>query len=326
MKVLVTGATGFVGSHLAEALVGAGCEVRALARPSSDTSLLTALDIEIAQGDITDVAAVEHAVKGCRLVYHLAAKTSHARLSRSQYYMVNVRGTENVAYAAIKADVERMIYCSSSGIYGAIKASPVDENTPPNPNSAYGKSKLSGEQVVRSYHEREGLPVVIARITSVFGPRSVPNWVGLFRAVATGRFRLIGTGENHCHLGYISDVVDGIRQCGDVRGIEGKSYIITGNEPVTVKEFVGMIAQKLGVPTSFGSLPAGPFRVFNDFAQIVYILFGIEIPYSRRCEFFLTDAVYNISKAQKELGYSPKVSMQEGIQQSVKWYREKGYL
>jgi len=127
MKVLVTGATGFVGGHLAETLVGAGYEVKVLARPSSDMSLLKKLNVEIVQGDITDVAAVERAVSGCRHVYHLAAKTSHGRLSRKQYDMVNVKGTDNVARAAMKANVERLVYCSSGGIYGMIQSPPADE-------------------------------------------------------------------------------------------------------------------------------------------------------------------------------------------------------
>jgi nucleoside-diphosphate-sugar epimerase len=326
MKALVTGATGFVGGHLAETLVGAGYEIKVLARPSSNLAVLRNLDVEIVRGDITDVAAVEQAVRGCRHVYHLAGKTSQGRLSRKQYYMVNEKGTDNVARASMKANVERLVYCSSGGVYGMIQSPPADENTKPNPNSLYRESKLLGEEVVRAYHKKDGLPVVIARITGAFGPRSLSNWLPLIQTIASKHFRLIGDGENHCHLGYISDVVDGMRRCGEVPGIEGKSYIITGKEPITVKQLVTMIAQELGIRDPPGSLPAGPFRVFNDIGQRVYRLWGIEIPHSHRYEFFLADAIYDISKAQNELGYAPNVSVREGIQRSVRWYREMGYL
>ncbi len=151
MRVLVTGATGFVGSHLAEALVNQGHEIRALVRQSGDTSLLKKLGVEVAYGDITDAAAVEGAIRGCQYVYHLAAKTARSGVSKKEYYAVNVEGTENVARAAIKANVERLVYGSSAGVYGTTTRTPVDENTKPNPNSYYRESKLLGEKVMLAY-------------------------------------------------------------------------------------------------------------------------------------------------------------------------------
>jgi nucleoside-diphosphate-sugar epimerase len=326
MKVLVTGATGFVGSHLTETLVGAGYELRVLARPTSDMSVFKNLDVEIVQGDITDAAAVERAVSGCRHVYHLAAKTSHTRVSQNQYYLVNVKGTDIVARAAVKANVDRLIYCSSGGVYGTITSPPVDEKTKPNPNSLYSESKLLGEDVALDYQKKHGLPIVIARITSVFGPRSVTNWLGLVKAINTKGFRIIGTGDNHFHVGYISDIVDGIRRCGEVQGIEGECYLIAGKEPVKVKQLVAMIAHELGISDPHARLPAGPFRVFSSLSEAMFRRFGVEVPPGQRYRLFLTDNVFDISKAQKELGYYPRVSTREGIQQMVKWYREQGYL
>jgi len=325
MRVLITGATGFVGGHLAETMVHEGCQVRAIVRRSSDTSLLKTLDIEIVYGDITDGAAVENAVRGCERVYHLAAKTSRVRSSRKGYYAVNIEGTEKVACAALKADVDRFVYCSSAGIYGAIHHPPVDEQTKPNPNSHYRQSKLLGEEVVLDYHKREGLPVVVARVTGVFGPRSLA-WLGLFQAVATRRFRIIGTGDNHRHIGFIADVVDGLKRCGEVAGIEGECYVITGKEPIRVKHLVEMIAQELGISAPRGRLPAGPFRAFTYLALKVYKSFGVELPYSCRYDLFLRDEKFNISKAQRALGYCPRVSMGEGIRQTIAWYRDMGYL
>lgn len=326
MRVFVTGATGFIGSHLTERLVDDGYTVKALVRESGDVSLLESHGVEIVYGDIRDLAAVEKAASGCEQAYHLAARTSrHRSSSRHDDYEINVEGTKNVAHAALRAGIQRLVYGSSAGVYGFIKNSPVDEETKPSPNTPYRESKLLGEESVLSYHKKEGLPVVIARLSSVFGPRS-QNWLSLFQAITTNRFRMIGSGENHAHMGFVSDVVDGLRRCAEVKGIEGEAYIIAGKEPVKLKQFVGMIADELGIGVSPARSPEFPFRVFHFLNSFAYRHFGFELPRSHTYELFLADRIFDISKAQKELGYDPKVSMRDGIRRTVEWYREKGYI
>lgn len=326
MKALITGSTGFIGSHLTELLLQEGCEVRALVRESSDVSLLKSLDVEIVYGDILDIDSLEKAVSGCEIVYHLAARTSHqASWLKQEDYAVNVEGVRNLADASLRAKVGRFVYGSSAGVYGFIKDSAVDEKTKPNPNNHYRKSKLLGENLVRSLHKKEGLPVVIARISSVYGPRSL-NWLGLFQSIATKRFRMIGSGENHVHLGYVSDIVDGLRGCADKADIEGECYIISGKETIKLKQFVDMIAEELGISISSARSPKFPFRVYNDIAAFIYRRSGLELPRVDTYELFLEDSVLSNSKAEKELGYDPKVSVKEGIQRTVKWYRENGFL
>ena len=324
MKVLVTGATGFVGSHLTERLVLEGYSVKALTREYSDVSLLKSLGVEIVYGDIRDVAALEKAVSGCEQVYHLAAATPWRGPSRQNYYTVNVIGTENLARAAIKARVNRLVHVSTAGVHGTIRIPPVYENSKTNPNSISHGTKLAGEKVVLSYYKREGLPVVIARLSSVLGPRAL-SWLGLFKSIAKGNFRIIGSGENHVHTGCVPDVVDALRRCADTMGVEGECYLIAGKEPIKVKEFLEMIAQELGVSASFVCLPAAPYRSLHILSTLIYRYFGF-LPHSNRYELFLTDRILCISKAQKELGYNPQVPMREEIKQTVKWYREKGYI
>ena len=326
MKVLVTGATGFVGSHLSERLTQERYEVRALVRESSDVSLLKSLGIEIVYGDILDIDSVQKAVSGCEIVYHLAARTSrHSSASNQDDYAINVEGTKRVVNAALEAGVGRLVYGSSVGVYGFIKSPPVDEQTTPNPNSYYRDSKLKGEVVVLSQWKNEGLPAVIARISSVYGPRSL-NWLGLFQALARRRFRMLGSGENHRDMVYVSDVVEGIKLCGVKKGIEGETYIISGKEPKTLNQLVYMIAEELGVNIPSIRSPEFPFRAWYDFATFIYMHSGFELPRAHTYELFLEDRVLNITKAQKELGYDPKVSVREGIQQAVRWYRENGYI
>lgn len=325
MKVFITGGTGFIGSHLAEKLLNEGYEVKVLTRSSSDTTLLESLGIEIVYGNLMDLSSLEKEIKGCRHVYHLAANTTLLGLPKTQYYSVNIKGTENVLYGAMKAQVDRLVYCSTTGVYGMITKPPVDENTNTNPNSHYRKSKLLGENVALSFHKNHGLPVVVARIGSIYGPRSF-NWLKLFQTVSKKRFRMIGSGENHLHMCYVTDVVEGLKLCANVDNIEGKTYIIAGKEPIKLKHLIDLIARELEIKCSYPTLPESPFHLFKSLSSFIYKSLGYELPFSNQIDFFLGDKNFNISKAQIELGYSPKVSMKEGIHNTVNWYREKGYI
>ena len=325
MNVLVTGATGFVGSHLTSTLVKQGNKVRVLARSSSNTTLLESQGVEICRGEITDAAAVEHAMKDCQQVYHLAAKMVAPKTPRSLYYKANVVGTQTVAQAALKAKVERLVYASSAGVYGVIKHPPVTEMTSLNPSSGYRETKFLAEQAVLSLHRQEGLPSVIIRLPGVFGPGSL-SLLGLVKAIASGQFRMIGTGENHDHLGYVSDVVDALQRCAQTQGIEGECYLIAGAESVKVKDLTRMIAQELGVSSAFGQLPIAPYRAFNGLAEAVYQQFKFDLPRIHRYALFLADKVLDLSKAKTQLGYCPTVSVEEGIRQTVQWYCEQGYV
>ena len=221
MKVLITGATGFIGGNLAEALVKEGHEVRALARLTSDTSRLKRLDVEIVNGDLRDEAATKTAVAGCERVYHLAAKTTKDHLTKRKYYAHNVQGTKNLAEAALNAGVRRFVYASSVGVYGTLANSGIDENTTPRPDSYYRETKYAGEKELLRLHKENGLPVVVARLGSVYGPGS-RVWLDVFRKVATGDFRIIGTGDNLNHWIYVDDLVDGLRRCAETTGVEGE--------------------------------------------------------------------------------------------------------
>lgn len=325
MKILVTGATGFIGSHLVEALVKKGRQVRAFVRPSSHTSFLTALGVELARGDLTDPAAVEEAVRGCQRVYHLAARTTSVGGAKTQMDAVNVRGTAHVALAALKANVERVVYGSSAGVYGTVQRLLINERTTPRPDSYYRSSKLLGEQCIFSFHERHGLPVVIVRLTSTYGPRSL-SWLGLFRVIAKRRFRLLGVGKNRIHLAYISDVIQGLLQCGEVPGIEGETYLLPGREAVELRWLATLIAQGLGQTATFPRIPLLPVRGFAKAAALLYKSMGIEVPYAQRYELFSKNAVFDGTKARRDLGYIPTVSLRDGIQHSIAWYREHGQL
>ena len=325
MNALVTGATGFIGSHLCEALAHRGYKVRALVRRSSDCALLERLNVEIIRGDLTDIPALQNAVENCRHVYHLAAQRTEKGSSRKQYFATNIQGTANLARAAVRARVERFVYVSSTGVYGVLKEVPANEKTQLRPNTYYRESKVSAEKTVLSAYRSQGLPAVIARISGVMGPRS-SSWLGLFNAIATGHFRSIDTGEKCSHIAYVADIVNGLRRCAETRGIEGECYLISGKEPIKTKDLIHLIDEKLGRDNRRAGVPAAPFSVLIDTAQVLYRLLGYELPYAHRYEFFVKDNIFDISKAEKELGYHPQVSAREAIQRTIEWHREHGHL
>jgi len=324
LKVLITGATGFIGGHLAEALVEEGHEVRALARETSDTSKLKKLDIEVLRGDIRD-AAVQRAIEKCDSVYHLAARTTKDHLSRREYYAHNLQGTKNVAEASRRCGVSRVVYASSVGIYGSLCNSSINENTPPNPDSYYRETKLAGEKEVLRLHREHKLPVVVARLGRIYGPGSL-SWIDLCRKIAIGNFRIIGTAENYDHMIYIDDLIEGLRRCGEVKDIEGRTYILNGSEPVQLERMLKMIAHELGVNSSLSRLPATPFRTYHRFNQFIFQSFRIQLPRALYYSLFFSNHLYDTSKAQKELNYYPKVSLKDGFRRLIKWYRESGLL
>lgn len=327
MKVLVTGATGFIGRHLVERLVAAGKHVKALVRPSANVAGLDALGVEIVRGDIGDADAVERAAGKCKIVFHLAAKTeSSGLLSRHDVQVANIQGAENVTRAALRADIERLVFCSSVAVYGRIaKNRLIDESTATDPDSPYGESKVLGEQVVLSARQCHGLPVVVARIATVWGPGTT-SWLGLFRSIAAGQFRLIGEGRNYHHIADVSDVVEGLLLCGSVKGVEGRTYILAGREPVQLNRLVEMIGEEVGTTGFPASLPAAPLHVYRVLDRMAVALIGRKLPRADRLALFLGDRRFDPGRARQELGYVPEIALKDTIHRMVEWFLAEGHL
>ena len=228
--------------------------MKALVTSSADAAWLEALGVEVVRGDIGDAYAVQRAADECGIIFHLAAKTEAAGLlSQQEVRVANVRGTENIARAALRASVGRLVFCSSVAVYGRMaKNRLIDENTETDPDSPYGGSKVLGEQIVLSARQREGLPVVVARLSTVWGPGST-SWLGLFRSIVSGQFRLVGAGTNFHHIADLSDVVEGLRLCASTKGIEGRTFILSGDEAVQLRRLVEMIGEEVGA-TRFSTL------------------------------------------------------------------------
>ena len=324
-STLVTGATGFTGSHLCRRLVAEGHHVIALVRPTSQTRELEAMGVECRVVDISDRAALRSAFPPVDVVYHLAAayRTEHA--DRSVFEQVNVRATENLLAMALEAGVGRFVHCSTVGVQGHIEDPPAREEYRFRPGDHYQRSKLEGELLARSYVDR-GLDVTVIRPVGIYGPGDL-RFLKLFRAIARGRFIMIGSGEVLYHLTFVDDLVEGFVRAGSSPAARGEVFTIGGPRYTTLRELVNLIADTLGRPHPRGRVPFWPVHAAAAVCEWVCRPLGVAPPlYRRRVEFFAHDRAFDISKARRLLGYEPRVDLEEGFARTAAWYREHGLL
>jgi dihydroflavonol-4-reductase len=326
LRVLVTGATGFTGGHLARTLASRGYQVRALARDPRRAESLHVSGIEIVAGDIVDGSSVQRACAGVRSVYNIAAIYRQAGLSDEIYRAVNATAARTVVEAAARAGVQRVVHCSTVGVHGDVEHPPANEDAPLRPGDIYQRTKLEGERLARDTGAREKIEVVIARPTGIYGPGD-RRLLKLFRGVARRRFVVLGSGRIFYHLTYVDDLVEGFRLCGEVPGVGGRTYILAGGEVTTLNELVALIAAESGVKPIPMRLPVWPFWIAGAACEAVCAPLRIEPPlYRRRVDFFTKSRAFDISRARQELGYSPAVSVREGIRRTLEWYRAAGWL
>ncbi len=324
--VLVTGATGFAGGHLCRRLRARGDEVRALARPTSNTSELEALGVEVASADITDAKGVEEALEGMDTVYHLAAAFRRHGLPARVYREVNVGGTLNMLHAATQQGVRRFVHCSTVGVHGILSAVPADESAPQKPVDIYQQTKCEAERLALEHSADTGLPVVVVRPAGLYGPGDT-RFLKLFRGIQRRRFVMFGSGEVLYHLTFIDDFVDGLLLCADEVQAVGQAYIIAGEQPVTLNELAATIARALQAPAPTWHLPVTPLWVAALLCEMAAKPLGIEPPlYRRRVDFFRHDRAFDISKARRELGYVPRTDLETGVRKTAQWYKQHGWL
>jgi nucleoside-diphosphate-sugar epimerase len=328
MNVLVTGATGFTGGHLARTLQRRGHQVRALVRPRSmaKAAPLEALGINIAPGDLLDADSVRQAARDIDIVYHVAATYREAGQPASAYIAINIDGTRHVMQAAHAAKVQRVVHTSTAGVHGHVENPPANEDAPLAPGDEYQRTKLKAEQLAQQLGKEAGLDVVVARPVGIYGPEDT-RFLKMFRGIARGWFPMLGPGTVFYHLTYVDDVVDGLRRCGETPNAAGRTYLIAGPEYTTLADLVDAIARALNADPPKLRLPVWPVWVAGALCEAVCVPFRIEPPlYRRRVDFYRKSRAFDISRARREIGYSPAVHLDTGIKRTIAWYREQGLL
>jgi dihydroflavonol-4-reductase len=326
VRVLVTGATGFTGGHLARGLADRGRTVRAFVRDRSRAEDLESKGVELATGDLRDRRAVADAVSGVDVVYHIAATYRAANITRETYRAINATAVGDLVEAAARAGVKRVVHCSTVGVHGDIAHPPANEDAPLAPGDIYQETKLEGEQLARAAGERLGVAVTIARPTGIYGPGD-RRLLKLFRGVARRRWITLGSGEIYYHLTYIDDLVEGFRLCGEHPAAANRTYILAGGEVTTLNELVKSIAEIAGVRPPRLHLPVWPFWIAGAACEAICMPLGIDPPlFRRRVDFFTKSRAFDITRARHEIGYAPAVGLRDGITRTLDWYRQHGWL
>ena len=309
LKVLVTGGAGFIGSNLVDVLLDRDNNVIVYDNFNScysgkEENIRPHLKNEsftLVKANILDYEMLKSAMKNIDIVFHLAAQPGvrYSTYNPAKTNQVNTTGTLNVLKAAEEVDVKRLIFASSSSVYGQPRYMPLDEKHPTDPISVYGVSKLAAERYCRIFNDYLGLPVVILRYHTVYGPRQRPNmafhkWA---RQIFEGKtITIYGEGTQTRDFTHIDDAIDGTIKAAEAEGIEGEVFNIGGGSNISVNDAVYLLIKLIGINPGIAYEP----KKLGD----------------------VQDTHADISKAKEILGYSPKVGVKEGLKRFIKWFKE----
>lgn len=307
-KVLVTGADGFIGSHLTEALLSAGYQVRALSYYNSfnDWGWLEGMnnpDLEVVSGDVRDPDFCRHITRGCSLVFHLAALIAipYSYVAPDSYVDTNIRGTLNMLQAARDCNVERIVVTSTSEVYGTALYVPIDENHPRQPQSPYSATKIGADALAKSFYNAFELPVVIARPFNAYGPRQSARAIipTIITQIAAG-YREIKVGDltPTRDFNFVTDTAAGFIALATAPGIEGREINIATGREVTMEETLHTIARLMDAEIKWVT---DPERIRPSKSEVRRLLGDNKLITS------LTD-------------WRPRVSLEEGLSKTIDWF------
>jgi ornithine--oxo-acid transaminase len=324
---LVTGATGFIGGHLAQRLLDDGRQVRCLVRSTSDTTLLESMPVEIAVGDLTDAVSLERATEGCRHVVHCGAQVSDWATTE-QMTQTNVVGTRNLLRAAAQASVQRFLHVSSTDVYG-YPAGEVDESHVGNGFANwYSQTKRGAENEVRRAQEQGDLETVILRPATVYGPRSIEMVGEMARAIRGRYMLLVDGGRAVAGLVYVDNLIDAALLALGHDAAPGQAFNVTDGLDVTWRQFTDGLATGLGAPSVRLTLPYGAARGLGRTLEGGYRMLRRTTPLdmppllSRAAVDLLgRDQAFSNRKAREVLGWAPRIGYDDGLEQTVRWLR-----
>ncbi|MCA9471133.1 MAG: SDR family NAD(P)-dependent oxidoreductase [Nitrospirales bacterium] len=328
-RVLVTGATGFVGSRLARRLMQKGASVRALVRQSSNRETAEDLKrngIEVCYGDITDRQSISDAVKHVEYIFHIAALFRSAKHAESVFYEVNVEGTRNVLSAAERENVKRVVHCSTGGVHSHIPHPPATEEEPYRPGDIYQLTKCEGEKLAKERFTSGRVKGTIIRPAMIWGQGDTRT-LKLFRGVARRRFPIIGSGRTLTHWVDVEDLAEGFILAAEQEAAIGQTYILAGEKSVSLEELVRTISRIAGVRPLPFKIPARPVQLLGSLTEAICKPLNLEpILYRRRVDFFTKTRSFDSSKARKDLGFAPRRSFEAEVQNIFDWYEQHGWL
>lgn len=325
---VVTGATGLLGSHIVEQLVERGEQVRALVRPTSDTSFLRGLGVELTVGDLHDADSVRRAVDGADVVYHCAARVGDWG-PWALYEREIIDATRHLLDACRTVAVGRVLYVSSVTVYGHPKpgGDPITEDAPLGQHlywfwDYYCRSKIAAEELARAY----GPGLTIVRPSWIYGPRDRNSFPRLLAAFRAGRVTLIGRGDNLLNIVYAADVAEGAIRAANEPAAVGRAYNLCSEGEVTQRQFLDALTEALGRPPVRRRVPFPLAYAGGLLSEAIgRAIFLKRPPYITRYAVGLVGRPtrFSIARAKNELGWQPRVPALEGLQRTLAWWNSR---
>jgi nucleoside-diphosphate-sugar epimerase len=330
LNVLVTGATGFIGQRLVSRLTSEGHHCLCLVRNHSKTrSIFKEGNIGLISGDIRNKIELGAYKNKIDMVVHLAALMGHDSPSKEafkKFRSVNVEGTKNIIDACMEMNVNKFIHFSSTAAMGLLTNNVVNEKTICKPYTPYQISKYESELVANEYYEKYGFPAVILRPSMVYGPGFTGDFLTMAKVVKKGFFPKIGFGKNLMPALYIDDLIDGIMSAIERANI-GDTYIISSEKSYPLEEVINIISSEIGVNCRNIFIPViiallgswvleKSYRLINQKPIVTY----------RNIKSTVTDRIFDIKKAKEILGFKQKVSIQEGLNKTIEYFKSAGLL
>lgn len=327
--LFVTGASGLVGSHVAERARSQNIRTRALVRNDADARVLEKWGVECVRGDLTDADALRRAVQAATVIVHCAAKVGDWGPVES-YRSVNVDALRVMLDTALsQRTLRRFVHISSLGVYEARDHYGTDESVEPSATGidGYTLTKFEAERLVLDYVRSRSLPAVVLRPGFIYGPRDravLPNILGRLKS---GQFAFLGSGDRLLNNTYVGNLVDAIFLAIDAQNSIGRIYNITDGKLVTKRDFVSAIVQQAGYAMPKRHIPLPLARMLAKLLERIWRLRGKqEAPLlsNARIKFLGLNLDFCIDRAKRELGYRPQVEFEEGMRRTVTWFREQG--
>lgn len=328
MRAVITGGTGFLGSHLINQLIKKGYEIACLSRGATDTSYIESIGVPIIQANITDRENIEKNIKEGDVVFHIAAILGAAKTSAEKYNEINIKGTINVLEAAIKKKAGSFIFISSLAAMGPVGSieKPMNENTPCHPDSLYGESKLEAEKKIHEIAKGK-IPCVILRPSIIYGPRtnSLSAAFMLFNNMRKKTFVIIGNTKNYFSICYVKNLVAAMVYFAEKHKTGIHTYLITDDQSVRLEDILMHLRKGFGVNKRIIHIPYWlPYSV-AFILELAGKVFRCSPLLSRDIVRGIAGNVYchDLSKAINN-GYKPAASLAEGIQETVEWIKAQG--
>jgi len=325
---LITGACGFVGSHLVDTLVSQGIPVRATDLPNATRKYLpSSKKLEFIPVDLTHPQEVKGLLKGVTKIFHPAGIFRFSAPAKL-LYKVNVEGTTNLLSTALSENISHFVNWSTAMVYGTLQYTPADEKHPIKPEDPYSESKWVQEQLALSYFEENGLPVSILRPTAIYGPRSIYGTANAIIALVNGKiFGIPGSGKTVQHHVHVNDVIRAAIFMSGTKNTKGEIFNIADDTPITIEESFRIVTKLIDKKSPKFHIPKWIVNLYGHLDRVWSKLLGKTSLFEKTSlKLIFSDHIFDNTKL-KSLGFQYIIpSFEVGIEATLRWYKQQGYI